>query len=147
MKTRKWINNLGTTLIESQRKSLLSNLKKSKNDSNRLIESEDKTLNIKGYEKILIDFSLNNFKKIFMEAYPDIVFGGDHSYLNKKKFKQTFKKIFTEEYLILPIKEKLEEDPERKNDLFPFEVKLKPFYDAINRYRLRNDIIQYDLKI
>ncbi len=143
----KWINNLGTSLKENQRKTLLSDLKNSKNESNRLLASEDKTLDIKGYEKILMDFSQKNFKDNLMETYPEIVFGGDHPYLNKEKFKQTFKKVFSEEYLILPIKEKLGKDPERKNEKFAFEMKMKPFYDAIDQYRLRNKIIQYDLKI
>ena len=143
----KWINVLGATLIESQRQLLLTELKKSKNESNELIESEDKNLNIKGYESILIDFSLRNFKDNLMKAYPMIVSGKDYPYPNKKKFRQTFKKFFTEEYLILPIKEKLEEDPERRNEKFAFEMKLNPFYDAINQFRLRNEKIQYDLKI
>ncbi len=143
----KWLNNLGTTFKESQRNSLLSELKRSKDESNGLIALEDKTLNIKGYEKILIDFSLRNFQANLMKAYPEIVIGKDHPYPSKKKFRQTFKKFFTEEYLIIPIKERLEKDPERKNEKFAFEMKLKPFYDAINQYRLRNEKIQYDLKI
>lgn len=131
----------------SQKQSLLSELKCAKEESNRLLASEEKTSKITGYESILIDFSLLNFDERLKHAYPEIVTGGDHPHINKRRFEKTFKKIFTENYLILVIKEKIEEDPERKNEKFAFEEKLKPFYSAIDQFRLRNQKIQYDLKI
>lgn len=143
----KWFNKIGVTLTKRDREVLSKELNECKSESNLLIQMEEKEGNPKSYEKVLINFSLKNYPDYLIKAYPEINNNENSQYPNRMKFKQKFKKIFTENYLILLIKKALETDPERKGDKFAFETKISPFYASINQYIHRNDIIRYDLEI
>ena len=143
----KWFNKIGVTLTKMDREVLSKELNKCKIESDLLIQMEEKEGNPKSYEKVLINFSIKNYPNFLIKAYPEIINDKNHQHPNKKKFKQKFKKIFTENYLILLIKKALETDPDRKGDKFAFETKMSPFYTTINQYIHRNDIVRYDLEI
>ena len=143
----KWFYKIGVTLTKRDRKGLSKELNECKTESSLLIQMEEKEGNPKSYEKVLVNFSIRNYPNFLIKAYPEIMIDENPQYPSKMKFKQKFKKIFTENYIILLIKNALETDPERKGDKFAFETKLSPFYTSINQYIHRNVIIRYDLEL
>ncbi len=143
----KWFNTIGVTLTKREREGLSKELNECKTESNLLIQMEEKEDNPKSYEKVLVNFSIRNYRDFLLKAYPEIIIDENPQYPSKKKFKQKFKKIFTENFIILLIKNALETDPERRGDKFAFEIKLSPFYKSINQYIHRNDIIRYNLEL
>lgn len=143
-----WFTKIGGSLSKNSENCLKKKLPQSKKHSNSLKTNRKKRGNPKGYETILIEFLVNKYPKIIMNAYPSIKkVSNNHQYPDKNKFEPIFKKIFTENYLLEIIKDSLENDPKRKGRKFSFEIKLKPFYESINKYMYRNDVIQYDLDI
>ncbi|MFW9972676.1 MAG: hypothetical protein ACFFDF_20995 [Candidatus Odinarchaeota archaeon] len=143
----KYFNSIGGTLTEGYREFLSEELFKCKEESKLLIQMEKKEGNPKSYEKILINFLIKKYPEILIKKYPDCKIDGEHPYPNKRKFKQKFKEVFTEKYIVTIIKNALEIDPDRKGEKFAFENKLTPFYDSINQYIYRNDILRYNFDI
>jgi len=104
-----------------------------------------KTGHPKGYESILIDFVRKNYSNELLIKYPQLKVNPQATGVDRKKFYQIFKKRFTEKYLVEIIQESLKYDPERKQEKFPFELKLKPFFERINNFINRNINIQFNL--
>ena len=142
-----WVNNIGGILKSEDIEFLDNKLKTCKSESNTLIQMKQKKGNPEGYEKVLINFSLRKYNNLLIKLYPNLKVNGNPNYISKAKFEQEFRKIFTEKYIISIIENSLKSDPKRKGKKYPFEVKPSPFYNSINQYIHRNDIIRYDLKI
>jgi hypothetical protein len=140
-----WIKSIGGILEKEDSKVLKEKLVQCKKKSEDLIQKKNKESNLNGYEKILINFSINKYPELLAKVYPEIGLKKDPKYPSKKKFIPKFKKIFTEEYILPFVVESLKNDPERKGEKFAFEKKLTPFYDSINQYIHRNHILRYDL--
>lgn len=143
----KWVKSLGEILTKEDKEGLLIKLNDCKTKSNLLMQMQEKVGSPRSYEKVLIDFSIKKYADLLIKTYPDLILNEKYSNINKKKFKQKFKKIFTENYIMLIIRNSLEVDPRRKENKFPFEIKLSPFYKSINQYIHRNAILRYDLKL
>lgn len=134
----KWIKDLSGNLTAENKSILNQRLTKSKEQSVALISASKKEEIIKGFENILVDFTQVHYSDLILQKYPEFHIDSQQLYLSKKKFKQKFKEIFTENYLIEIVRTSLEDDPERKSIKFAFEHKLEPFYKKINKIIYRN---------
>lgn len=139
-----WINIFGFSLSVDQKKEIKSRLIKSKEKSEELIQMTKKKGRPKGFEKTLINFTLKYFYQEILIKYPE--FKNVDNHMDLKRFDQFFKTQFTENYLKKRISKSLIEDPDRKNEKFSFEVKIKPFLKQIAESFNRNINIKYDIK-
>ncbi len=84
-----------------------------------------------GFEKIVLNFLRQHFSYEMQQNYPQILkLNKKNQIENTKKFEDCVKT-----QLALRLKtfiiESMEEDPQRKDKMFSFEEKLKPFIDNI----------------
>ncbi len=129
---------LGINVNEVNKEKILESLKKEKEKSIKIIKelesnSSPSIASAKGFEKVLIKYLRDNFPREVNMKFPFILLD-ENGYITEKnqksKLKQELKKILAGN-LKTHLIESLENDPKRKENKFPFEVKIEPFINNI----------------
>lgn len=139
-----WVQTIGLSFSQQQKEKIKLKLMKSKQKSDELIQMSEKQGKPRGFEKTLINFTLSCFYPELLIKYPQYQINENR--LDLDKFKQFFKTQFTENYLKERIRKSLIEDPDRNNEKFPFEEKIKPFLKQIADSVNRNIKIKYEIE-
>jgi len=131
---------LGINTNEIDKEKILEFLKKEKEKSKKIIKdlegnSSPSIASAKGFEKVLIKFLRDNFPREINMKFPFILLD-KNGYITereqKSKLKQEIKRILAGKLKIHLI-DSLENDPDRKKDKFPFEIKIEPFINNMLR--------------
>ncbi|KKM00879.1 hypothetical protein LCGC14_1800000, partial [marine sediment metagenome] len=134
------VNDFEINLVEEKKEKILDLLNNEDIKSKLIIKELKNNLSpsltsAKGFERVLIDYLRNNYPKEINSKFPTILLD-DNGYITeknqKKKLKQEIKRLLTNKLKVHLIKS-LEHDPKRKNEKFPFEVKIEPFIKEILR--------------
>jgi len=134
------VKKLSIDLPKEKKDEILGILIKEKQKSNQLIKelensSTPSIVSAKGFENAMIDYLKDRYPIEINLKFPSILLD-ENGFITeknqKKKLKQEFKKNFANNLKTHLIKS-LENDSERKNEKFPFEVKIEPFIKDILR--------------
>ncbi|KKN38717.1 hypothetical protein LCGC14_0750690 [marine sediment metagenome] len=131
-----WIDTLHLSIKDFQKEEILKKLQKSKLYSEQIKNSiqTGEEINEKpqlGFEKIVINFLQQLYSSEMQQNYPQLLkLNKENQIENTREFKDLVKTQLVVRLKTVII-ESMELDPQRKDKIFPFEEKLKPFIENI----------------